>query len=135
MFDYAKLFSFRRTPQSKPIPGTVPNSAGGHVFPVDDWTRLDRFLVLGTEGGSYYAGERALTRENAAGVVRCLEADGARVIARIVAISEGGRAPKQDPAIFALALAASAGLEATRCAAHAAVPRMCRTGAWRCGRA
>ena len=33
----ARLFSLRRTPQSKPIRGTVPNSAGGHAFPVDDW--------------------------------------------------------------------------------------------------
>ena len=46
------------TPQTQAIPGTVPNSAGGHAFPVDDWTRLDRFLVLGSEGGSYYAAER-----------------------------------------------------------------------------
>ena len=61
MSKYAKLFSLRKTPQSQPIAGTVANAAGGYAFPVDDWTRLDRFLILGTEGGSYYAGERALT--------------------------------------------------------------------------
>ncbi|MGY2050884.1 TROVE domain-containing protein [Methylobacterium sp. JK268] len=128
MFDYAKLFSLRRTPQSEPIPRTVPNSAGGHAFPVDDWTRLDRFLVLGAEGGSYYAGERALTRENAGAVLRCLKADGARAVETIVAVSAGGRAPKQDPAIFALALAAGAEDLAVRRAALAALPRVCRTG-------
>jgi len=55
------------TPQSLPIPGSdqVPNSAGGYAWKVDDWTRLHRFLVLGSEGGSYYAIERALTAENA----------------------------------------------------------------------
>ena len=39
------------TPQSEPIPGTtqVPNSAGGYSWKVDDWTRLDRFLVLGAK--------------------------------------------------------------------------------------
>lgn len=128
MFDYAKLFSLRRTPQSEPIPGAVPNSAGGHAFAVDDWTRLDRFLVLGSEGGSYYATERALTRENAQGVLACLAEDGGRAVARIAAVSEAGRAPKQGPAIFALALAAASEAEATRRAALAALPRICRTG-------
>lgn len=128
MVDYARLFSLRRAPQSEPIPGTVPNAAGGHAFPVDDWIRLDRFLVLGTEGGSYYAGERALTRDNATAVLRCLSADGARAVARIVAVSEGGRAPRNDPALFALALAMAAGDEATRAAAGAALPRVARTG-------
>ena len=128
MLNYGKLFSLRRTPQSEPIPRTVPNSAGGHAFAIDDWTRLDRFLVLGAEGGSYYAGERSLTRENAGAVLRCVDRDGARAVAAIVAVSEGGRAPKPDPAIFALALAASAEAEGTRRLALAALPRICRTG-------
>lgn len=128
MMTYSKTFSLRRNPQSEPIPGTVPNSAGGHVFAVDSWTRLDRFLVLGAEGGSYYASPQKLVRENAQGVLACLAQDGARTVAQIVAISEAGRAPKQDPAIFALALAVSVESEATRRAALAALPRVCRTG-------
>jgi len=62
----------RRTPQHAPIPGTnqVPNSAGGFAWAVDEWTRLRRFLVLGSEGGSFYAGEWQLTRENATAVER-----------------------------------------------------------------
>ena len=35
------------TPQSMPLKGQVPNSAGGFSFAVSDWTRLQRFLVLG----------------------------------------------------------------------------------------
>jgi 60 kDa SS-A/Ro ribonucleoprotein len=116
-------------PQSEPLPATVPNSAGGHAFPVDDWTRLDRFLILGSEGGSYYAAERRLTLENAQAVARCLAADGPRTVARIVAVSAAGRAPKPDPALFALALATAAPDLATRRAALAALPRICRTGA------
>ena len=70
---YLKQYSIRRTPQSEPIPGAdqVRNSAGGVAWAVDDWTRLRRFLILGSEGGSDYAGERELTRENADAVVRC----------------------------------------------------------------
>ncbi|WP_083467953.1 TROVE domain-containing protein [Methylobacterium tarhaniae] len=128
MMTYAKLASLRRTPQNQPIPGTVRNSAGGHAVAVGDWTRLDRFLVLGSEGGSYYASPRALTVESAAAVQRCLAADGERAVAAIVGVSEGGRAPKQDPAIFALALAAASPDLATRRAALRALPQVCRTG-------
>ena len=117
-------------PQSQPIPGStqVPNSAGGYAWAVDDWMRLGRFLVLGSEGGSYYATERALTAENANAVLRCIDADGLRVVKIIVEISESGRAPKHDPALFCLALAAAKGDEATRRAALAALPRVARTG-------
>ena len=131
MKNYLNIFS-RAAPaiasQSLPIPNTVPNAAGGYAFAIDDWTRLDRFLVLGSEGGSYYAGERVLTRDNATGVLRAIQADGARAVDRIVAISVAGRAPKNDPALFALALAASAGDLATRRAALAALPKVARTG-------
>src|SRR5258708_4542503 len=98
---YKSHFNRKATPQNAPIPGSnqVPNSAGGYSFPVDDWTRLDRFLILGSEGGSYYATERQLTLENAKSVMQCIAADGPRAVQRIVEISEAGRAPKNDPAI------------------------------------
>ncbi len=125
-----RQFNTRQTPQSQPMPGRgmVPNSAGGYAFPLDDWARLDRFLVLGTEGGTYYIEEQALTLDNAQAVLRCVKADGARVVTRIVEVSEAGRAPKNDPALFALALAAAHGDPATRRAALDALPRVCRTG-------
>ena len=126
--DYRKLFSLRANPQSEPIQDMVANSAGGHAFAVDDWTRLDRFLILGSEGGSYYAGERALTRENATATISCIEADGMAAVARIVEISHSGRAPKNDPAIFALALASALGNDAAKRAAMTAIPQVCRTG-------
>ena len=129
-FGLSKNYNHKNTPQSQAIPGTsqVPNSAGGYAWAVDDWTRLDRFLVLGVEGGSYYSSERTLTRENAQAVERCIAADGARTVARIVEISDAGRAPKNDPAIFALAMAAKLGDVATRRAALAALAKVCRTG-------
>ena len=126
----SKWFNFKKTPQSAPIPGTsqVRNDNAGFVWAVDDWARLDRFLILGSEGGSYYATERKLTRENAEAVIRCIAADGARVVARIVAVSDEGRAPKNDPALFALALCAKLGDEPTRRAAFVALPRVARIG-------
>ena len=129
-FSILKHFRPRQTPQAEPIPGLpmVPNSAGGYAFAVDDWKRLERFLVLGSEGGSYYATERQLTIENAQAVVRCLDADPARAIRTIVAISDSGRAPKNDPAMFALAIAAGHGPRGGprgRCRGSAAPGRTC----------
>lgn len=99
-------YGTKQRPQSEPIPGSsqVPNSAGGYAFAVDDWTRLERFLILGSEGGTYYIGERTLTRENAQAVERCIKADPSRTLNVIREISEAGRAPKNDPALFALAM-------------------------------
>jgi 60 kDa SS-A/Ro ribonucleoprotein len=130
MFKYTKHFSTKITPQAQPIPGTnqVPNSAGGFTWQLDDWARLDRFLVLGAEGGTFYVADRELTVSNAEVVARCLAADGIRTLDRIVAISDSGRAPKNDPAIFSLAMAAKLGDEATRRAAYAALPVVCRIG-------
>ena len=116
------------TPQSEPLPGMVPNSAGGHAYPVDDMTRLRRFLILGSEGGSYYANERKLTLENAAAVKRCIENDGPKAVYEIAYISRHGRAPKVGPPLFALAMAATYGHLGTRALAFGYLSQMARTG-------
>jgi len=128
--NYAKTFNRRVTPQSQPIPGStqVRNSSNGYVWAVDDWTRLDRFLILGAEGGTYYLAERELVKQNHDAVIRCIQADGVRAVNRIVAISETGRAPKNEPAIFALALVATHGDAAAKAHAFANLARVCRIG-------
>jgi 60 kDa SS-A/Ro ribonucleoprotein len=105
----------------------VENNAGGFVFAIDDWARLDRFLILGSDAPTYYQTAPALTRENAKVVDRCLAADPARTVARTVEISDEGRAPKNDPAIFVLAIGAAHPDQAVRKLALAAVPKVCRT--------
>lgn len=104
------------------------NAAGGFAFNIDDWTRLDRFLILGAEGGTYYVGEGQLTRGNAAVVLRCVKQDGVRVVNRILDVSDKGLAPKNDQAIFALALCAKTGDDKTRSLAYKVMPQVCRTG-------
>ena len=128
--NYARLFHRRHTPQSQPIPGStqVPNSAGGYAWQVDDWTRLDRFLILGAEGGTYYIAERDLVKQNHDALVRCIKADGIRAVNRIVEISDSGCAPKNDPAVFALALVAAHGNAEAKAKAFADLPKVCRTG-------
>src|SRR6266705_6293226 len=128
--NYAKLFNRRVTPQSQPIPGSnqVRNSNNGYSWAVDDWTRLDRFLVLGAEGGTYYITERDLVKQNHDALVRCIKADGTCAVNRIVEISDSGRAPKNDPAIFALALVTAHGDQETRALAFQSLAKVCRIG-------
>jgi 60 kDa SS-A/Ro ribonucleoprotein len=125
---YLQRHGTRRLPQWFPLRGQVRNSAGGNAWDVGIWERLRRFLILGTEGGSYYASEWTLTREAAGAVDACIQEDGRRAVAEIVRISTEGRAPKNDPALFALAMAAGAEDVETRRAALEALPQIARTG-------
>ena len=129
MTRYGEIVNNQRTPQTeRAIEGQILNHAGGYVFEVGPWKQLDRFLVLGQIGATYYATERKVVAENAEVIKRCVAEDGVRVVRRIVEISVAGRAPKNDPAIFALAVAAGAKDPATRKAALDALPRVCRIG-------
>jgi len=118
------------TPQGLPIPGRdmVENNAGGFVFKLDEWKQLERFLILGSEGGTYYVSEKKLTADNANKVLLLLKKDGVKVVEKTVEVMKSGRAPKPDVAIFVLALAAAKGDDATRKAALAAVPSALKTG-------
>ena len=134
MLDFTKHFATRLTrlvtPQAERIPGTtqVPNSAGGYAWPVDKWARFDRFLIFGSERGTYYIRERTLTVENATNARECITEDGPRAVRRIVEISAAGRAPSNDPALFVLAMCAGLGNAATRTMALEALPEVARTG-------
>lgn len=127
---YTNHFSTKQTNQSEPIPGKdmKENNAGGFSFEIDIWSRLDRFFILGSEGGTYYVGEKKLTVGNAQNVVDCITTDGIRTVDKIVKISDAGRAPKNDPAIFALALACTFGNAETKQCAYAAIKYVCRIG-------
>lgn len=120
------------TPQSEPVPGReteqVKNSAGGYTFQLDAFARLDRFLILGSEGGTYYATEKDLTKQNITTIEKLVESDGLRVVERVVEISTAGRAPKNEPALLVLAMCAGAADLATRQAALEALPKVARIG-------
>lgn len=126
---YAKHVSTKTTPQSQPVLGKnqVKNNAGGFVFEIDKWARLERFLVLGSEGGTYYASESKLTKENAKCILDCANEDARRTVNTICDFSEG-RAPKNDPAIFALAMLAGHNKLEVRQLALNNLNRVCRIG-------
>ncbi len=127
--DYSKHVSTKATPQMERTPGRteVENSAGGFVHAVSDWDRLDRFLILGSEGGTYYVSEKSLTKDNAEAVIRLIKQDGLRVVNQVVAVSKAGRAHKNDAALFVLAAAAKLGNEQTRKLAFGVLTEVART--------
>lgn len=126
---YLKKILDAPTPQTEQgNPKQVANSAGGFSFKVDEWARLERFLILGSEGGSYYASERALTVENAKQIKTLIEKDGVGVVATTVRISQEGRAPKNGPALFVIAMCLSYGNDVTKQLAKNALPSVARTG-------
>lgn len=129
MSDPLTTISTRATPQSQPAePAQVENSAGGYTFTVDDMARLRRFLILGTTGGTYYVGERELTKDTAGVVLDLARSRGSDVVAEVVAVSTAGRAPRQNPALFTLAAVAALGDLPARQAAAKALPAVARTG-------
>lgn len=130
MTNYAAHVSRRVTPQTRPIPDStqVANSAGGFSWPVDDKVRFDRFLILGAAGGTYYIKEQDLVKQNHDAIVKVIKTDGLWAVNRIVEVSDSGRAYKNDPALFALALAVTHGDDATKKAALQALPKVARIG-------
>lgn len=123
------------TRKRKPQPATekvredqVENNTGGFTFQITIWDKLTRFLILGAEGGTYYVKERDLVKQNHASILACIKADGPRTVREIVDVSVRGRAYKNDPAVFALALCLAHGDAETKTAAREAVTQVCRIG-------
>lgn len=108
--------------------GVVANSDGMAVFEVMAGTRLDRFLILGTEGGSHYANERKLTQDNARDIITMIKTCGLEVLKRTVQVSHEGLAPSNDPAIFVMALLCKYGSEEVLAETYKSITKVCRTG-------
>jgi 60 kDa SS-A/Ro ribonucleoprotein len=131
---YRNLITPQPTPQSEQAhPAQVKNSAGGYAFQVSKWDLLMRFLILGSDAPTYYASARKLTAQSAKCVNDCLAEDYRRTIDTIVEVSQSGRAVKNEPALFALAMAASFGvgeMQGTPVRQYALdqLPKVARTG-------
>lgn len=121
--------STKATPQTEQAdPRQVPNNAGGYAFQVKGAERIRRFLTLGTEGGTYYQTEKALTRDNAKVVVDWAKNRSADLAQMANDVSVAGRAPRNNPALYALAAASALGDDRGRRAALNFLPLAARTG-------
>jgi 60 kDa SS-A/Ro ribonucleoprotein len=110
-------------------PREVRNAAGGWVFPINEWSRFLRFLIIGTEGGTYYVPEERLQTENLLNTAKCLREDGPRAVEITAQVAESRRAYKTTPALWALAMAMRSKDLETRRAAATNFLRVVRTGA------
>ena len=127
MADVYAQFSTRKTPQKERADSRqVPNRSGGFVFETGDVEQLRRFLTIGSTG-DYYSSGKDLTAEGAGLVMKMAKVAPDVLLKTIIDVSTRGAAPKQQPAIFALAIAASRGDAEARGNALAALPAVCRT--------
>ncbi|KAJ5078954.1 60 kda ribonucleoprotein ssa/ro [Anaeramoeba ignava] len=127
----SKKFTNQQQPEKGRENDMVRNNAGGFVFEVDDMVRLRRFLTLGCETGTYYQNAPQLKLENTKSITELIDKGrGLEVVETIVEYSVEGRAAKQEPGIFALAICAKLAdrkkFKDTIDAAYAAVPKVCR---------
>lgn len=106
----------------------VLNAAGGYVYEISEWDALQRFLILGTEGGSIYESESDLTKQNIDNVLKAIKADGPRVVETVLDVSDAGKAHKNDMALFTLALCLKHGDAETKQAVERVYNRVARTG-------
>lgn len=116
-------------PQTQPLhSGQVKNAAGGWGTQISAWDQLERFLILGTTGGSYYFNERTLTTDNLQVIEGLIKSqEGPKVVERVLEVDLQGRAPKKAAAHYILALCIKHGNLETRAAAYLALPKVCRT--------
>jgi 60 kDa SS-A/Ro ribonucleoprotein len=121
------ISSKKNTPQTeKADDNQIANSAGGFSFGVDKWTQLNRFLILGIEGGSYYASEKYLAKESTAVIEDCIKEDPIRTVDIITDIAVNNRAIKADTCIFSLAVCAASSNDECKAAAYQAVVKVCK---------
>lgn len=106
----------------------VKNSAGGYVSEIDKWEALNRFVMIGTLGGTYYISERDLTQENVDKVIECVKENATRVVDQLLDISTNGRAPKQTYTFYTAALVAKHGDLEGRQHLYKNLHNLCRTG-------
>jgi 60 kDa SS-A/Ro ribonucleoprotein len=120
--------TIRPTQREQARSDQVKNTAGGYVFQIDKWDQFLRFLIIGTEGGTYYASQRKLTLENVGVAIDCIREDGLRAIAIAHAVSIAGRAPKNDQVLYVFALAFKYGNKEAKKEAAIRLPEVARIG-------
>lgn len=122
-----KFTSTPATQREKSRSDEVKNNAGGYVFEVSDLKRLERFLIIGTDKGTYYVSERDLTKQNVDFIRKMIKSNAQLVLDTTVAVSAAGRAYRNEAAIFVLALLLSEGPAEIKAAVVAATPKVART--------
>lgn len=125
--NYGRHVSNKKTPQTQQLFGAdqVENNAGGYVFKISNEQLLERFILIGSEGGTFYVSEKNLTVDNAKAIIKMIQNDGLKVLEAVKTLVT--RAPKRDPAIFVLALATTYGNQEVKNEAYKLIKSICKT--------
>lgn len=129
--NYAK--TLQNTPQTMPLPGQnmVKNNAGGYGYQITAQQQLERFLLIGSEGGTYYVGEQKLTEDNAKVIIDLIKANdlsSLNVLRTVETFITQKRAPKIDASLFVLALLCTYAQPETKKEVYKALPTLLTTG-------
>lgn len=116
-------------PQTTPLNSQqIKNNAGGYSYEITEFEQLQRFVTIGTIGGTYYVDQNSLTRTNVDSVIKAIKKDGVKAVQIITDIDVQGRAVKKSSALYALALAIKHGDNETRQEAYRSINKIARTG-------
>ena len=105
----------------------IKNNTGGFVYEISDRQRLERFLILGTDGGTYYVTESDLTSQNVSFLEKLIQRSPELVLDVVLDVSTNGRAYRNGPAIFVLALMLNSAPDSFKSQVVNAVPKVART--------
>lgn len=131
MTDVLTGFNTRRTHQMERADARQErNNAGGYTFTITPMGQAKRFLILGTQQGTFYQTPQALTRDNAQVVVdlAAKEDTGLALVDLIADVSARGLAAKVQPTLFAFAIVASSPVLTVRRYALSRFNEIIRTG-------
>jgi len=122
----------RNTPVTQAIPGRTAemaaNNGGGFSFKLDNWSKLDRFLIIGTEGGTFYANAQTLNANSLTVAKQLILENGNRVVDRCVEISQAARSRNNDYALLVMAMILTHGNNDVKRYASSSLPLVARTG-------
>ncbi|CAC5378558.1 TROVE2 [Mytilus coruscus] len=103
------------------------------IYEIPDKERLERFLIYGRDDGSYFVNKRQTNvvshfSQHSRSIDRMIsKGRGIKVVGLIKKVSMCGRAPKQGPLLYALAVCASCNDGPTKKAALYCLEDICRT--------
>src|SRR5260370_7377903 len=87
--------------EKNPMTNTLAQPVTGSAL---NWMRLERFLLLGSQDGTWSVTRRTLEPEQASAASACLQEDGLRVVESVRRFVATRNAPSRQPALLLLAM-------------------------------
>ena len=96
------------------------------AFTLPDEQLLMRFLILGTQGGTFYTSESELNEEHAGCVTRLINnGQGEFVVQQVLEVARSGRAIRMNSVLLSLAMCCRSDDKKTKSAAYQAILKVC----------